>query len=101
MNAKQIEVHDFYKAQHPEALIVYRMPETYMVLGNDVERASKSVSSINILDDGVGILPNNISVISELGSNGIEVVIVSYKNDFGEFDLPDVKRLEAEKEMDY
>lgn len=36
MNAKQIEVHEYFKAMHPEALILYHLPGQYMMLGEDV-----------------------------------------------------------------
>lgn len=29
MNAKQIEVHNYYKSLHPKALILYRVPGRY------------------------------------------------------------------------
>lgn len=100
MNARQIEVHGYYKALHPKALILYRIPGHYMVLGEDVNRALKSLSTIRVLEPGVGIMPDNLPVLSLFGSDGTEVCIVSYRNDNGIFDLPDIERIKAEKEMD-
>ena len=101
MNAKQIEVHDYYKALHPEALVLYHIPGHYMVLGEDVGRASKSLSTIRVLESGVGIMPDDLPVLSIFGSDGTEVCIISYRNDNGILDLPDIERIKAEKEMDY
>lgn len=101
MNAKQIEVHDYYKALHPKALILYHIPGQYMVLGEDVNRALKSLSAIHVLESGVGIMPDDLPVLSLLGNDGTEVCIIDYRNDDGVLDLPDIERIKAEKEMDY
>lgn len=101
MNAKQIEVHDYYKALHPKALILYHIPGQYMVLGEDVNRALKSLSTIHVLESGVGIMPDDLPVLSLLGGDGTEVCIIDYRNDDGALDLPDIERIKAEKEMDY
>ena len=97
MNAKQIEVHNYYKSLHPKALILYRVPGRYIVLGEDVIRASKSLSTICVLESGVGSMPDKLSVLSLFGKDGTEVCIVNYQNDDGIFDLPDIKRLKTEK----
>lgn len=99
MNAKQIEVYEFYKKLHHEAVTLYQMPEGLMVLGDDVIRVAK-VTSVNITED-VGLLPDDLSILSKLGQKRIEVKLIQYRNDKGEYDLPDIKRLKAEQEMDY
>lgn len=101
MNAKQIEVHDYFKAMHPEALILYHLPGRYMVLGDDVSRAQKSITNIQITEEGVAVMPDDIRLLSVLSADGSEVHIVQYKNDNGVLDLPDIHRLKEEKEMDY
>lgn len=101
MNAKQIEVHDYFKAMHTEALILYHLPGRYMVLGGDVNRAQKSITNFQIMEEGVAIMPDDIRLLSTLSADGTEIYIVQYKNDNGAFDLPDIHRLKEEKEMDY
>lgn len=101
MNTKQIEVHKYYKSMHPEALILYHMPGQYILLGEDVERASKSISSITIDESGVATIPEDPLILSLLSEDGTEVQMISYRNDKGELDFPDVRRLKSEKEMDY
>jgi len=101
MNAKQIEVHDYYKALHPKALILYHIPGQYMVLGDDVNQALKSLSIIRVLESGVGVMPDSLSLLSLLGKDGTEVCIIDYQNEKGILDLPDIERIKAEKEMDY
>ncbi len=101
MNAKQIEVHNYFKAMHPEALIIYHLPNQYMMLGEDVERALKSITNLQIIENGVGVMPDDILCLSALGASGVEVHLVQYKNDDGVRDLPDVKRLREEKDTDY
>ncbi len=101
MNAKQIEVHDYYKALHPEALILYHIPGKYMALGEDVDRVLESLSTTCVLESGVGVVPDSLSILSELGSDGTEVCVIDYLNDDGLLDFPDIERIKAEKEMDY
>lgn len=101
MNANQIEVHDYYKSLHPKALIIYHIPGQYIVLGDDVIRALKSLSTISVLESGVGVMPDNIPVLSTFGKNGTEVHVINYRNDDGTLDFPDIERLKAEKDMDY
>ena len=101
MNARQIEVQSYFKQQHPEALILYHLPGQYVLLGEDVDRASKSFPAIQVPEPGVGILPDDITILSTLGEDGAEIQLISYRNDAGTLDFPDVKRLIEEKEMDY
>lgn len=101
MNAKQIEVHRYYKASRPEALILYHLPGQYVVLGDDVARASKSIPTIQIVEPEVGILPDDISILSELGEDGLEVHLVSCRNGQGRLDFPNIQLLNDEKEADY
>ncbi len=101
MDARQIEVHSYYKDMYPNALVLYRLSGRYMVLGQDVETAQKSIPEIQIVDSGVGLLPDHISVLSTLGVDGAEIRTIQYRNDAGELDLPDVNRIKAEKDMDY
>lgn len=101
MNAKQIEVHTYYKKSHPEALILYRLSGHYMVLGEDVERVSKSFSSIQVTEPGVGIIPDFVNPFVAFGADGTEVQVITYRNREKVFDLPDVGLLQAEQDMDY
>ena len=101
MNAKQIEVHDYYKSLHPKALILYHVQGKYIVLGKDVEKAQKSLSTIEVLEPGVGCMPDNIRAFSVFGKDGTEICIIDYKNDKGMLVLPDIRLIKSEKEMDY
>lgn len=101
MNAKQIEVHDYYKSLHPKALILYHIPGQYMVLGNDVNRALKSLPTICVLESGVGVMPDNLSALSVFGKDSTEVRIIDFRNDDGVLGLPDIERIKTEKDMDY
>lgn len=101
MNTKQIEVHCYYKALYPKALIIYHLPGHFMVMGKDVEQALKLVPNIQIVDEGVGVMPDDILLLSKLGVNGDEIRVIQYRNDSGGLDMPDVRRLYEEKEADY
>jgi len=101
MNARQIEVNNYYKELHPKALIIYHLPEQFVVLGDDVYRALKSIPIIKVSESGVGAMPDDISFISTLSEGDMEVQLITYRNNDGVLDWPDVKRLQAEQEMDY
>lgn len=101
MNARQIEVHNFYKKSHPEALILYRLSGHYMVLGEDVDRALKSFSSIQVAEPGVGLIPDFVNPLLTFGADGTEVQVITYRNREKVLDLPDVGLLKAEQDMDY
>lgn len=101
MNAKQIEVHDYYKSLHPKALILYHLPGQYMVLGGDVNRALQSLSTIRVLESGVGVMSDEQPVLSIFGKAGDEVCIINYRNDNNVLDLPDITRIKAENDMNY
>lgn len=101
MNAKQIEVHEYFKAMHPEALILYHLPGQYMMLGEDVNRALKSIPQIKVETEDIGTIPDNINYLSALGADGTEVQLIEYRNDEKVLDLPDIRRLREEKDSDY
>lgn len=101
MNAKQIEVHEYFKAMHPEALILYHLPGQYMMLGEDVNRALKSIHQIKLEAEDVGTMPDNILFLSALSSDGSEVQLIEFRNEENVLDLPDVRRLKEEKDSDY
>ena len=100
MNAKQIEVHGYFKALYPKALVLYHLPGQYVVLGDDVYTAQKSITNIQILEDEVATMPDDIRMLSLLGADGTETHIVQYRNDDGVLDYPDVNRLKEEKDLD-
>lgn len=101
MNARQIEVNNYYKKLHPEALIIYHLPGQFVVLGDDVDRVRKSIPKIKVSESSVGVMPDDISFISTLSEDGMEIQLIAYRNEDGALDLPDVKRLQAEQDMDY
>lgn len=101
MNNHQVEVHRYYKASHPESLILYHLPGRYVVLGEDVETATKSISSLVSPEPEVGLMPDTASVLAKLGADGIATLVINYRNEQRELDLPEICRLQAEKEADY
>lgn len=101
MNAKQIEVHSYYKDLYPNALILYKLPDQYMILGLDVDVAQESIPEIQIVEPGVGLIPDKASMLSALSADGMEVHIVLYRNDAGVLDLPDIAKIKEEQAMDF
>lgn len=101
MTTKQIEVCAYYKGLHPGALILFHIPGRYMVMGEDVKIVAKSIQTTVHLSPDVAYIPDNIQLLSELGSDGMEICLIEYRNDKGVLDFPDLERIKAEKEMDY
>lgn len=101
MTDRQIEVHNFYKKLHPEALILYNLPSRYVVLGEDVQKASESLSQIQVVNPDVAIIPESISLVAALGRAGHKIRIIRYRNDSGSLAFPDIQRIIDEQAIDY
>lgn len=101
MNAKQIEVCNYFKSLHTNELVLYHLQGQYLILGDDIKFAQKLVPTIQIVDEGVAIIPDDIQLVSALSDGQAEVKIIQYRNDDGKLDLPDINRIIEEKEADY
>lgn len=101
MNERQVEVYRYYKNLYPMEMMLYRIGESYVILGEDACKAKTTLKLPgNISCDVFEFHHSNLDAISEL-SGIFYIKIIEYRNDSGEFDLPDVNRLEEEKHCDY
>lgn len=85
---------------YPEAIVLYKMPDSYIVMGDDAEVALKTIANTKIINN-IAFLPNDLSTVSDLASLGREIRIVTYLNMKQELDLPDVELMEQERLSDY
>lgn len=86
MNTRQIDAYRYYKQQYPDALILFHIIGQYLAIFNDGHTEA-------FPDD-------DIDKLSDLGDT-YELRIIEYRNDAGEFDFPDIKQIETDKERDY
>lgn len=105
MKEQILKANEYYRAEHPGAIIFYKLKDGYVVFG---EEASKVGSLLNICPlMKYGLLSVTLdltdffSKVEILAFCGIGHCAVSYLNDEGQLAIPDVERLLAEKEFDY
>lgn len=66
MNTKQIEVCNYFKSLHTNELVLYHLQGAYLILGDDVKFAQKLIPTIQIIDEGVAVIPDDIQLVSVL-----------------------------------
>jgi DNA mismatch repair ATPase MutS len=102
------EVYNFYKELHQEILI-FRVEKQYETYFEDAEKISTFCQRpLQKKVDGDVFIPcvtlpveGILDFVSVLSDMWLECRIISYRNDLGEYDLPDVSKLEREEKSDY
>lgn len=97
---------EYYHDRFPGSIIFYRLGDSYVAFLEDAQRAASILRKpIEMTADGV---PSLSIVQSEyldstelLAMCNVPVHGIIYRNDDGEFDIPDVNLLKEEEEMDY
>lgn len=97
---------EHYHKMYPGSLIFYRIKENFVAFLEDARQASSILNlPLSFSDDGDAMLsiPHSefLDKVDLLSSCGIGVHGVSYRNDSGEFSIPDVDQLMEEKDLDY
>lgn len=96
----------YYHQKYPGSLIFYRLDEHYVAFEADAERAAK-VLQRNIITNPEGVdclqllRSEFLDAVELLAMCGISVKGISYRDDSGEYAVPDVKILSEEEEIDY
>lgn len=102
MNKKQIEAYSYYKGLSPGALILFKIGENYVALSDDAATVAKVLGNECDSTEDTAMFPaSNVSLISKLANTGVELKMITYRNDAGELDYPDVERLKKEEKEDY
>lgn len=102
MNKKQIEAYSYYKGLSPGALVLFRIGENYVALSDDAAKVSQVLGDKCVLTDGMAMFPvSDVALVSQLADTGVELKMVTYRNDAGELDFPDIERLKQEEKEDY
>lgn len=101
MDKKKIEAYTYYKDMYPGAIILFHIGTDFVALADDAQKVAQS--QVDVLLDNAGearISEDDLETISALGDT-FQVRMVSYRNDAGMLDYPDVDRLKQEKYADY
>lgn len=107
MNKKANEAYCYYKQQMPDTVCLFRLENAYVAIGDDAVQVANHISGVSLeefenhmmslklpVDDILGI-------VGQLASNGVKAKTIQSRNNLGEFDFPDVKTMEEEKNFDY
>lgn len=100
MNAKQIEVYTYFKKLYPGAVILFHVNNEYISLYGDAKLIAQSLS-LTVNESGtLSIMDDDLQSISTI-SDDYEIKMISYRNDEGKYDFPDIYRLQKEKDEDF
>ena len=96
----------YYHQKYPGSLIFYRLDEHYVAFQNDAERAAKILQrNVSAARTGVKCLQiaryEFLDAVESLAVCGLHAQGITYRDDSGNFAVPDVKILSEEEEMDY
>lgn len=102
MNKKQIEAYNYYKSLSPGAMVLFQIGTNYVALSDDAAKVAQALGNKCNSTEEMAVFPvSDASLISELADSGMELKMVTYRNDAGELDYPDVERLKQEEMEDY
>lgn len=102
MNKKQIEAYNYYKSLSPGALILFKIGKNYVALADDATTVAQVLGNkCDSTEDMVAFPISDVALISKLADTGVELKMVTYRNDVGELDYPDVEQLKQEEKEDY
>lgn len=101
MDKKQIEVYNYFKQLYPAAIVLYHIGGNYVVIGDDAIKVAEVLTgSADNVSDGFEFPYDDVDTIKRLG-DAFQLEMIDYRNDDGELDFPDIKRLIKEKYDDY
>lgn len=103
MDSKNIEAYNYYKQQYPGTVIFFRVGNNYEAYQEDAKIVSP------IIGEEPGSNMNKISFptdkvydfIALLANHNITTKLISYRNENGDFDVPDIEKIKYDQEIDY
>lgn len=108
MNSKIIEVYKHYKSLYGSMVMLFRVCNNYEAYFDDAEIISTVLNKqvhTDSNENGVTkvILPASgiLDAVGDLHAQNWKCKLISYRDNTGNFTLPDVKQLIKEQEMDY
>lgn len=107
MNKKANEAYCYYKQQMPDTVCLFRLEDAYVVLGGDAVKVANCIPDYKLEECGNEIaslrLPvgDILGIVGTLSQYGIKAKTILTRNELGEFDFPDAKIEESERNEDY
>lgn len=106
MTSRIISAGMYFHQKYPGSLIFYRMGNSYVAFQEDAERAAKILQMV-VTPTREGI--SSLSIVRSQFLDAMELITmcgisfrgIAYRDDDGNFAIPDVKRIQEEEEMDY
>lgn len=103
--SKIVAAYNYYKALYGDAVIMFRVKDFYQMFLRDALWAAPLLQ-LNLASESqiaTLIFPceRYMDYVAILSACGKEVHAIHYRNDAGEFDIPDVERLHQERASDY
>lgn len=110
MNSKTFETYQHYKAIYAPMLMLFRVRNNYEAYFDDASVIAGMLGEqvhTDYDEDGVAIekvvLPSAgiLDVVGKIYDCGKECKLISYRNNTGDFTIPDIHKLRTEQEIDY
>lgn len=101
MNTKLVEAYDYYKSLYAPRFIFFRVNNECRAYFEDAQAIHQELD-VPMVDGCVAFSYDDIlDVISTLGKHGLGGVIISQRDGFGKFNVPDVAQIKMDLDMDY
>lgn len=106
MTSHIISAGTYYHQKYPGSLIFYRLGNSYVAFQEDAERAAKILQMVvEPTREGIPSLSivhsQFLDTMELITMCGITFRSVIYRDDDGNYAIPDINRLQKEEEMDY
>ena len=100
MNQIEIEAYNYYKKLYAPLIIFFRVGELCKAFKDDA-RVVASTLNLPVENDCVSLEAGVIlDVAGELAGLGFQAKIIEFRGESGNFEVPDVQKLQEEQELD-
>lgn len=100
-----LDAYKFYKRTHANSLLLFHVGSRYEACEEDAVKLSEKCGYLLLEKDGIklcGFPDNEVSeVMVRLSSDSVNMYIVEYRDDCGNFAIPKVKQIMEDIEADY
>lgn len=79
---------------------MFHIKNEYVILSSDAEKVSELLHCPT-KSDMVKLKDTDVETIARLGEAGVQIQIISYLNNQGEHDYPDIEQIKQDKLHDY
>lgn len=99
-------VDSYYHQKYPDHIILYRIRDCYTAFMKDAQQlAILCKTPLKFTEEEIPTftIPSQdyLDLSCFVSHFGLKVKAIMYRNDAGEYDIPDIERLKMEEDMDY